>query len=258
MTTSNIIPDYSPLEDRLIIDPMPTKAISLTYKKLCHNLPDPFQALREKWTTDLGQIDDVDWQQALMSPKEVAINYRFKLIQLKVLHRVYRSGLLLARIGTRSDTKCLRNCSEEGTFFHVIWECTSIQIQWQSALDKMQAALGKSIVLTPHLGLLNIWEDTDLTLSEKQWVALGFVLVKRLVAMYWGSSRRPLLTLWAAEMDRCMVAEKDVFRSRGAPKKWDKKWKSWNRYRGDICTSPTEDMAMQTSNDLSRLNEVGM
>lgn len=213
------IPEYSPLEDRLILDPMPKKAISLTYRKLCNNLPNPFLTLREKWTSDLGQLDDEDWQQALMSPKEVAINCRFKLIQLKVLHRIYRSGALLARIGTRSDANCLRNCLEEGTFFHILWECSSIQVLWGAVSEKMQTALGKSIHLTPRLGLLNIWEDTDLTSIEKQWAALGFVVVKRLIAMYWGSQQRPLLTQWLTEMDRCMVAEKDVFRSRGCPKK---------------------------------------
>lgn len=68
------IKDSSPLEDRLLADPMHKKAISYTYRKLCNNLPDPLLQLREKWTTDIGQIEDEDWQQAIMSPREVAIN----------------------------------------------------------------------------------------------------------------------------------------------------------------------------------------
>lgn len=74
------IPEHSPLEDRLIIDPMPKKAISFTYRKLCNNLPNPFLNLREQWTADLGHLEEEDWQQALMSPREVAINHRFRLI----------------------------------------------------------------------------------------------------------------------------------------------------------------------------------
>lgn len=133
---------------------------------------------------------------------------------------MYRSGTLLAKIGTRSDAGCLRDCHAEGTFFHILWDCSSIQVLWQAALVKMQTTLGKSIDLTPRLGILNVWDETDLTSIEQQWVALGFLLIKLLIAMYWGSSQRPPLIRWTAEMDKCMVAEKEVFRSRGCPKKW--------------------------------------
>lgn len=93
----------------------------------------------------------------------------------------------------------------------------------EGATRKMTDALGKPIPLSPQGGILNIWEATDLTEIEHQWVALGYLLVKRSVAMHWGAHTRPLTIGWVAEMDRCMIAEKTVYKLRGCPKKWDKK-----------------------------------
>ena len=54
---------------------MPTKAIPLPYRKLINNTPDTSLVLREKWTTDLGKIDDDEWLEARASPKKSAIRY---------------------------------------------------------------------------------------------------------------------------------------------------------------------------------------
>lgn len=78
-----------PLEDRLLDDYLPEKAISLTYRKIVNHTPDAQEKIRAKWVDDLGDIDDDDWREALASPREVAIRSRFKLIQLKLLHRAY-------------------------------------------------------------------------------------------------------------------------------------------------------------------------
>lgn len=48
------------MEDRLLLDPMIDKAISLTYKKLINNTPDPLGPLREKWESDVGMLEEDD------------------------------------------------------------------------------------------------------------------------------------------------------------------------------------------------------
>lgn len=69
-------PETSPLEDRLLTEHMPKKAISLTYKKIIYNMPDPLNTLRDRWQHDIGILDDSEWQEALSSPKEIAIPSR--------------------------------------------------------------------------------------------------------------------------------------------------------------------------------------
>lgn len=238
------IPEASPLEDRLLDGQLHSKAISLTYKKLCNNMPDTFSKLKEKWEEDLGIIEEDDWRVALMSPREAAITMRYRLIQLRILHRSYMTGVVLARIGSRATDLCVKGCQHQATFYHSIWSCPLAQHIWTAATTHLQTALSKSITLTPKLGLLNIWDATDLGDIDQHLVTLGYTLVKRELARGLGSAAPPSVAIWLKELDRCMLAETEVFVHRGCPKKWDKKWACWNRYRGNICVSPTVEMEM--------------
>ncbi|XP_078496716.1 vomeronasal type-2 receptor 26-like [Lissotriton helveticus] len=83
------IPEYAPLEGRLLQEQMQEGAVSLTYRTLTNNMLGDLQALRDKWETGVGAMEDLDWELALMHPCEVAIKSRLRLIQFKVLHRVY-------------------------------------------------------------------------------------------------------------------------------------------------------------------------
>lgn len=157
------LPEASPLADRLILDPMNKKAISLTYKMLLNNRPDPLLRLRQYWETDLGELEDKDWRDALASPREVAIPMRLRLVQLKILLRIYLDAGILVKIGRRADPLCLRKCCQIGTFFHIIWDCSLVQLYWGDVTKQMERAGGKTLKASPQLCLLNIWEATDLT-----------------------------------------------------------------------------------------------
>ena len=78
------LPESSPLESRLLTDYMAEKAISLTYRKIINNMPDPNVTLRGKWVVDLGDIPDEEWVEALASPRESAIRARFHLFGTQV------------------------------------------------------------------------------------------------------------------------------------------------------------------------------
>ena len=123
------LPDPSPLEARLLSGYMECKAISLTYCTLINNTPDTMARLRGKWSVDLGELDDDERTEALASPKESAIRARFRLVQLKILHRVYYTQAILYRMD-RATLDISRGCGEYGSFFHVLWECTRLRDYW--------------------------------------------------------------------------------------------------------------------------------
>ncbi|KAJ1129276.1 hypothetical protein NDU88_007647 [Pleurodeles waltl] len=50
--------ESSQLEDNLLTEFMPRKAVSFTYLKLINNSPDTLGSLREHWEHDLGELDD--------------------------------------------------------------------------------------------------------------------------------------------------------------------------------------------------------
>lgn len=155
-------PASSPLENRLLTDHLVKKATSLTYKKIINNRPDPLQHLREVWQSEIGDMEDPDWREALASPKEVITTSTLRLVQLKILHRIYYTRQLLHKVGKIKDSNCLRRCGEIGDFYHTIWRCPIILSYWEAVLNTLKEVCKKHIPVEPKCCLLNIWEPTDL------------------------------------------------------------------------------------------------
>ena len=84
-----------------------TKAVSPTYRILNNNMPYALVALRGRWERDTKELEDIDWEAALMHPREVGIKSRLRLIQLKVLHRSYYNRKRLFLIGRVDSPECL-------------------------------------------------------------------------------------------------------------------------------------------------------
>ncbi|KAJ1211401.1 hypothetical protein NDU88_006761 [Pleurodeles waltl] len=63
--------------------------VSCTYKMINNNMPDTMAALRATLKQDLGELDDLEWEAALMHSRKVTTKARLRLIQFKILHRIY-------------------------------------------------------------------------------------------------------------------------------------------------------------------------
>lgn len=122
----------------------------------------------------------------MTSPRVVAIPARLRLVQLKILHRVYVTGPRLVQMGRAEGGGCRRCCGQTGTFMHILWECIHTQSYWRKIHDIISEVL--TIILRPeaHRCLLNIWEPTDLNTYHTQWATLGLMLAKRNIAQLWG------------------------------------------------------------------------
>lgn len=230
----------SPLEDRILDGHLPEKTISLIHRKLICNMEDPLQTLRTKWVADGIELDDEDWQEAVSSPRMVAIPARLRLVQLKILHRVYITGPRLVRMGRAYKGECCRGCGQEGSFLHILWECEYIQQYWTAIHRVLHRVLAVDLLPEARRCLLNVWEPTDLNTHHTQWATLGFMVDKRNIAKAWGAVTPPSLQEWKTNMDWNTYREKAVYVTRGCPNKWSRIWTPWNVYRGNICTSPQE------------------
>ena len=207
----------------------------MIYKKLLNNEKDPNTQLRQRWEADLGEMEDEDWADALTSPREVAIRARYKLIQLKVLHRVYYTPATRLKMGIATTDLCTRGCGERGTFLHILWDCDKVQNYWRQLQEIITEVLGEETTLTPKLCLLNIWEPTDLTRPKRKWLTLAMTIAKRNVARLWGAEQPPRREEWEQDLDWAMLAEKVTYEGRGCPNKWRKIWTEWGTYRGIAC-----------------------
>mgnify|MGYP002804281051 CR=1 FL=1 len=135
------ISESAPLEGRLLGPQLEVKAVSWTYRTLNNNMPDTLHGLRSRWETDTKRMEDIDWEAALMHPREVAIKSRLRLIQLKILHRSYYDRKRLHTMGRADSTHCLRCNHVEGSFMHTLWSCPRIQTHWELILRELSGVV---------------------------------------------------------------------------------------------------------------------
>ena len=112
-------------------------------------MPDTLLSLRERWAIDVTELNDEEWTEALASPREVAIKSGFRLIQLKILHRVYYAQDTLVKMGRSNTMGCRRGCGHKGTIFHILWDCPLIQEYWVKIHDCMGEVLGDTLRPSP-------------------------------------------------------------------------------------------------------------
>ena len=208
------------------------KAVSMTYRMLNNNAPDTLSKLRDRWEKDTRAFEDIDWEAALMHPREVAIKSRLRLIQLKILHRCYYDRKRLFLMGRSSSPNCLSCLQTEGTFIHTIWGCPSIQTYWGTIIAELCAVLEATVPMEPSYVLLGIPNDVDLPRHQLLFCNLGLVVAKRDVARHWGAAETPTLAEWRAGMDMYMAAEKITCKARGCPRKFSRIWGCWMQYYG--------------------------
>lgn len=224
--------EYAPLEGRLLQERIPHKGVSLTYKTINTNIPDKLGRLREAWERDVGEMENIDWETVLMHHREVSIKSRLRLIQYKILHRVYYDRVRLHKVGKATDPTCLRCRHSKGDFYHIIWDCPVIQIFWRHILDELSTIVETPLPLDPKLVLLGIAIDVDLGRPLLIFILLALVVAKRDVARAWGNATPPKLVEWQRGMDLYMAAERVTYKARGCPKTFRRIWGNWRRHHG--------------------------
>ena len=87
--------DNSPLEGRVLVEEMTSKAFSTLINNRLENL----HKLGARWEVECGPLEDIDWEATLMHPREIVIKASLRLIKLKMQHRVYYDRSRLFKIG---------------------------------------------------------------------------------------------------------------------------------------------------------------
>lgn len=120
------LPEYAPLEGRILQEELTTKAVSVIYKTINNNMPDTLGKLRGTWEGDLGEMEDIDWEAALMHPREVVIKARLRLIQFKTSIRATTIEKNCIKMGCAESPRCLCCRAALCNFLNMVWACPHI------------------------------------------------------------------------------------------------------------------------------------
>lgn len=76
----------------------------------------------DKWREDIPALGEEEWEECVSTYIPAVIAAKDRFIQLKFLHRAYFTPHRMAKIYPHIDALCPRCRTEEGTFWHMVWE----------------------------------------------------------------------------------------------------------------------------------------
>lgn len=107
------------------------KLISMFYNHLM--LPTAIALayqLKSRWTVDVGEVADEEWEEVLETCKSVSPKLSDCLPHLYILHWSYLTPTHLSKYQLDYNPACHRCGDPRGTFYHLLWSYSSIQRYW--------------------------------------------------------------------------------------------------------------------------------
>ncbi|KAJ1217743.1 hypothetical protein NDU88_005333 [Pleurodeles waltl] len=123
LTPTDPIPEFNPLEARLLMGNSGGKGVSQIYKALVNHAPGSLDSNRSKWESWVGELKEPDWAEALMAPRMLAVSARLRAVQFYYLHRAYLAPDRLHWAGLRPTALCPRCAGEPADLFHMVLSC---------------------------------------------------------------------------------------------------------------------------------------
>jgi hypothetical protein len=96
------------------------------------------------WEKKIGvTLSPSMWSAAFLSTKEE----RLRLLQWKIIHRIYPTSILLNKMGLKDSTSCA-HCKETDSIEHFFFHCKTIKRVWNSCQNMIFKETNKQIKLT--------------------------------------------------------------------------------------------------------------
>ncbi len=209
--------------------PCKTQTASMCYKLMLNVTADTCNNLKTIWQKDLGiNIHDNDWLDILSNVGKNIREARGKFIHYKIVHRYYYTPSRLYRMGIAGNSLCWKCKKEEGTYLHMIWECSLVQPFWRKILRIFEEWLGFNLPVKPQLCLLGDKSVVpNIAKNDFTLIKIGCIRAARMILRNWKCPKTPDLKDWIDGMIEissyeCMLGR---LQSEGNMKKtWDLFW----------------------------------
>ena len=178
------------------------------------------------WERDLGvSISDEEWDGILGNGRKLSRELRTRLIQFKIINRIYWTPSRLFRIGLNENSNCWKCQDVDGSLFHMLWGCTNVQRYWSSIKDKLKSIIDFDIPFCPRLFILgdpSILGGVSPPIAE--WIQTALMLGRRLLIREWKASSAPAVSLWFSTLGQVAAYERLSYRLLDRMDKYDQKW----------------------------------
>lgn len=115
------------LENKLIAAIKRKGTVSTMYKLLSAMNPCTNLQTKCQWERDMGlPISKLQWNTALKNSTTISKCVRYKMIQLKIIHRAYMTPETMSKIDPSVSNMCWHGCGSVETLMHMELSCCQI------------------------------------------------------------------------------------------------------------------------------------
>uniref|UniRef100_H3ABB1 Reverse transcriptase zinc-binding domain-containing protein n=1 Tax=Latimeria chalumnae TaxID=7897 RepID=H3ABB1_LATCH len=183
--------------------------VAKIYASLLSRVPPDRLSTKAQWEKELGHsLSEDGWEEALGSPTQAGTDLRVRLIQFKIINRLYWPPSRLTASGLRESDLCWRCGFEKGDTLHMLWKCEKLhpfirEITGYSLMDSLiNYILGINLIRAKVSKIA--WELIQLALSSAKCVILR----------HWWQEEPPSVREWLLLMADTAVHEQVIRKSR--------------------------------------------
>lgn len=196
--------------------------ISRLHDALQHISCPTTNAIKSEWEKELGtQIQDGIWEESLAYIHSCFINAHHCLIQFKIIHRLHYSKEKLHRIFPEVSPLCDKCSLEEGNLLHSYALCTKLQGFWTYIFTWMSKIL--AVKINPII-FGSSKDINKLRPPQRQFVAYGLLIAKKLVLLFWKDKETPTLKMWITNLMDTLHLERIRFAINNKLEDFNKIW----------------------------------
>lgn len=179
------------------------------YSSVLHNVGGQNNGLKQLWEADLGyHFTEEEWSAILKNVKKMSRELRTRLVQFKIVNRVYWTPTRLYKAKLKDDPSCWRCGETYGTLIHLVWSCPKAQDFWAGIHENIKLVVGQDIPFLPSLYVLG--DPSSLTNIPKalaSWVHTAIMLGRKIIVKEWKSDSLPLSSFWFTQLSTVAAYE---------------------------------------------------
>lgn len=118
-----------------------------------------------------------------------------------------------------------------GTFIHMVWSCSLLQIYWRAVVADVNRVAGLHLDMYPLVFLLAITDSLATTKHIKLFVFYAAYYSRKVILSKWKLPDPPMPSAWKALMNPVLPLYKITYLGHNCPQKFNKIWSSWAEAR---------------------------
>ncbi len=94
-------------------------------------------------------MTNTQWDAALKNSSKISKCIRYKILQLKIIHRAYITPCTLKKIDHNLSKLCWHACGAEGMLMHLLWYCPPVKQLWSDVTKNLSCLLKMDVKPCP-------------------------------------------------------------------------------------------------------------